>query len=168
MTMDGYDFRTNYRGKLQADPFTVMLANGELDGTTMNQSSTSFPTTIHGNNPSFLVSGYVAKQFGINYTTFYEPYVSLNSISATQEDKLRNALKYHTYLLLLFNYKAAGQHFMVLTELKSGNGSFADRAIVYDPGARTYSAGAGLALSQTGWYKSYRTTATLSTARYYY
>lgn len=168
VTMDGYDFRTNYSGKLQADPFTVMLASSGLDGTTMNQNSTSFPTTKHGYAPSYLVSSSVAKQFGINYTTFYEPYVSLNSISAAQEDELSDALKYHKYLLLLFNYKAAGQHFMVLTELKSGNGSFADRAIVYDPGARTYSAGAGLALSQTGWYKSYRTTATLSTARYYY
>lgn len=39
-TMEGYDFRLGYEGKLPADPFTVIMANNGIDGTKITYSST--------------------------------------------------------------------------------------------------------------------------------
>lgn len=164
-TMQGYDFRTDRSGTLLADPFTVALASCDLDGTTMNVNSKEFPTPLHGTVPNSLNSGYAAPKFNVSYKTFinYEPdYVLLDNLSTDQENKLREAINNHKYVLIYFHGSAGYNHFMVLTGLEEYNSSnpktFANRATVFDPAAKSYAAGAGAAgngilLSQTSWYK---------------
>lgn len=145
-TMNGYDFRTGYNGRLQADPFTVMMANCKINGadfkssptyyhidqpTSSNEPSIPEPDNLEGNN--------VANKFDVSYSSF----------SNVTEEKLINALEKYGYLLIYFKkteYRAP--HFMVLTNLEKYNAndgkSFAQRATVFDPAALTWSVGAGI------------------------
>ncbi len=179
ITMNGYDFRTDYNGALQADPFTTFLASCGLDGSTINKDSATFPVPTHSDAPSVLYSFKVTEMFKINCNMFIKNNnsVSLNNISADQEKQLIDAVRDHKYVLIYFNRENSAQHFMVLTGLEEYNSknpkTFADRATVYDPAALTYTAGAGIEgkgilLSQTGWYKRNYAIAKLSSARYYY
>lgn len=174
-TTNNYDFRTDYSGELQADPFTVMLANSKVDGTKLKSNPTYLYIPNGTSEPDNLVSDETVAGFKMKNFVFIDngnnP-VSLDKISAAQETALRNAIEKYNYVLIYFNGKDFHMHFMVLTELKSGSESFADRAIVFDPAGRTYSAGAGegfgVRLSQTAWYKNPQYVAKFSSARYYY
>ena len=172
-TMEGYDFRTDYSGELQADPFTVMLASCNEDGTKMISSPTVF-TVSSGTNPNILNSHLVAPKFNKSKTS-EEIYKDINSLtgSTTTEDLLRKELKAHKYVVIYFNEDLYSEHFMLLTDLKSGSGTFAERATVCDPAAFSYNkgigtTGKGLSLSETEWYKNNKSHVQLSTMIVYY
>lgn len=167
LTMNGYDFRTDYYGDLQADPFTVMLANCNKNGNGMNPQSVSLPG--YSGTPSILVSGNVAEKFGCSWRFVSETSVSVSNLGGTPyEETLRNEIRNNGYVLIYFNKKEAPMHFMVLTDIETGNGTFAERATVYDPAAMSYAAGAGVKLSQTDWFKRNKNIAKLSTSRVYF
>ena len=138
-TMLGYDFRTGYKGNLMADPYTVVLANCKINGMSITSNSTSLTLS---NNP-ILVSYYydVASRFGATVKTF----------ACSNETQLKELIDEYGYVAVYFNNK----HFMVLTGYNTTGSTFADRFIVCDPAAKTYSAGADVLLSKTtSGYKS--------------
>lgn len=131
-TLKGYDFRTDYYGNMPADPFTVMLANCELDGTSMNVNTTSLNTGFQ--YPNSLTIANVCEGFK----------VSQNSITFEEVDKDESSLKEAAKIgpILIRFGKGEYRHFMVITGFTEGN-NFADRVLVCDPAGNTYATGVG-------------------------
>lgn len=140
-TMNGYDFRTNYKGQMIADPFTTMLANCKLDGTTMHTYDTSLTTTVE---PSYFTYGNIADKFGVTVNW------KGNGISCNSKAELKQLIDKYKYVMVYLN--GSPTHWMVFTGYKAGDSS-ADESlgnfIVYDPAAKSYSGGAGVLLSNT-------------------
>lgn len=137
-TMNGYDFRIGYEGKLQADPFTAMLSNCGLDGTGQKTDETNLNYDGWADGLKF---DNIGEKFGLSYMWI-----------GTDDTSLRNAIKKYGSVLVRFNDGEKGvQHFMVLTGLGTGS-TFVKKAIVYDPASKTYAKGAEIPLTETSWY----------------
>lgn len=140
-TMNGYDFRTNYKGEMIADPFTTMLANCQLDGTTMHTYDTSLNSNVE---PSYFSYGNIANKFGVQVNW------KGNSISCKNKNELKQLIDTYKYVIVYLN--GAPNHWMVFTGYKTDDSSEDDslgKFIVYDPAARSYSKGSGILLSNT-------------------
>lgn len=133
-TMNGYDFRTNYSGYMIADPFTVMLANCNLNGTSMNVNSTSLTVT---GEPIYFNRINVSSKFGMMSESILNP----------SKQQIKDWLD--SYGSVMVYLTGSPNHFMVITGYNSSGSNFANSFYVYDPAARSYSAGAGVLLSNT-------------------
>lgn len=141
-TMRGYDFRTDFKGSMPADPFTVMLANCELDGTTMNPNTTSMNTGSE--EPIYMYINRICERFNVSGRNISWGSVNLN------ETSLKKAVIDNGYVLVGFNYvtyNSEGKpidnpHFMVITGFTDGD-TFADRVLVCDPAAKSLAKGVG-------------------------
>lgn len=145
-TMSGYDLRTGIDGTLQADPYTALLSNCNLDGRGWS-SETYLP--FYGDSASDYPELFHSKYMGVSFG-----YSGIKDISITEND-LRKVIADYGFVLIYLDPlpgKTNG-HFMVLTGLEayssSTNKPFAQRAIVYDPAGMSYNTGAGIRLSET-------------------
>lgn len=127
-----YDFRTGKSADILADPYTATLANCNYS---INSNATTYAVT-NGNNPRALAESDLSRAFGVKH---------IRKNGTISEANLKQMIKDYGYVLVYFNES----HFMVLTDIASGTGTFAERATVYDPAAITYSAGANTLLSKT-------------------
>lgn len=131
-TMLGYDYRTDFYGYMLADPFTVMLANCQLDGTDMTTNTRFLNTGIQ--YPNSLTIQNVCDGFKVSH-----------QFVGTSEASLKRAVDDYGYVLIYFSKTINGKeypHFMVITGFTTGN-SLEDRMLVLDPAADSYVAGAG-------------------------
>lgn len=163
-TMYGYDIRTGKWGNLQADPYTALLSNCNLNGSTVEKdkfpelSKDGYADEEDVKYPEALYRSMIGKSFGLTY----------KSIDDKSESSLRKAIAEHGYVLIYFDKGTNKQHFMVLTELAFDNTkTFAQKATVYDPAAKTYAAGAGVLLSNTNSNHSSATINNISWAGYF-
>lgn len=139
-TMSGYDLRNEFHGNMPADPYTVMLANCDLNGTTINP--TIGTVTVDSNSPNLLMYGNVASAFRANFT--YDN-------TTITEKKIQDYINNYGHCLVYFNKNMNGTypHWMVFTKYNKTGSTFANRYWVYDPAANSYSKGAHVLLSQT-------------------
>ena len=130
-----YDFRTGKSTNILADPYTATLANCQYS---ISSNKTVY-TVTNDKNPRALNVSNLSSAFGVRY---------VHHDGSISETDLKQMIKDYGYVLVYFK-NGDYVHFMVVTEIKSGAGTFAQRAVVYDPAARTYSTGANILLSNT-------------------
>lgn len=139
-TMYGYDFRTNYTGQMMADPFTAMLANCNINGTTMNANTTSLTVSV---GPNYFTSSNIKNKFGVNKKCKSE-----NTLTCVNETQLRELIDQYGSVLVYLR-GSTWNHFMVFTGYNTTGSTFARRFRVYDSCSTSYSTGANVLLSNT-------------------
>lgn len=138
-TYYGYDLRTNYSGQMPADPYTVMLANCELDGTTVNTAT----NVAVKRSPDDFWRYVVGSKFNMSCDD-----ASASTINIT-EKMIQDHIDKYGHCLVYFSRGVDTPHWMVFTDYDKSASTFADRYTVYDPAAIKFSQGAGVKLSQT-------------------
>lgn len=101
---EGYDFRNNQTGNLEADPYTVSLANTYNDGSVDGKGYLR-------NNPVYLANSAVGSAFTLNHkkleaTTSYYP----------TKQAIKDALDEHPEGVIVKFKKSNGTHFIVFVE----------------------------------------------------
>lgn len=155
-TMNGYDFRTNYSGEMMADPFTVILANCETNGTGMNQNSTSL-SAKSTHTPDDFYRYIVGDAFGAKQERRGNP----------SEADLRGMVDKYKYVMVYFSNGSSG-HWMVITGYNTSGLSFNQRFVVCDPAANSYATGYNVALEKTTSGYSTMTVSNITSAVSYY
>jgi hypothetical protein len=132
--MQGYDFRTDYTGFMMADPFTVMFANNNLNGTTMNVNSTTL--SISG-NPIWGNSTNVATRFNVRNSGW----TNLTGTEAQKTTAIANALQLSPAGVIVGFQNANNEEHYVVFNIDSGSGTTFNRFFVSDSAARSLSTG---------------------------
>ena len=147
-TYHGYDFRTKYNGDMMADPYTVMLANFGLDGSSVKGSSSGAITSSCGHSPDYIVSSTIATAFGTTTQTKRYFDASGNRISKCSYADIKNYIDSYGYAIVYLS-GSSSNHFMVFSGYKSSGTTMANTFYVYDSAASSYSTGANVLLSKT-------------------
>ncbi len=140
LTMDGKDYRTGYDGDMFADPFTVMLANNNLDGRTLTDRTEE--QTLPSNSssgPCFVSTTIIGNNFDCTYTS-----VDLaNKTEDFKRTKIDNYInQYGAAIVKLIN--GDHSHFIIFYGYKSSETDINKRYYVLDPYASNLSGAEGV------------------------
>ena len=151
-TMQGYDIRNPGAGihKMQADPFTVTLANCSLFGneyTVSNTTPQKYTFAYNGNSiPVDTVWSKAVGAFGYGFNL-----QKRNGASAqTYRNRIISTLSQHPEGIIVYFKKDSRTHGVVFTRYDAVNDDF----IVCDPGTRDSAKGNNISLAQFSQYQS--------------
>lgn len=133
---------------MMADPYTVMLANFGLDGSSVKGSSSGAITSSCGHSPDYIVSSTIATAFGTTTQTKRYFDASGNRISKCSYADIKNYIDSYGYAIVYLS-GSSSNHFMVFSGYKSSGTTMANTFYVYDSAASSYSTGANVLLSKT-------------------
>lgn len=141
--MDGKDFRTGFVGRLYADPFTVMLASNNLDGTTLTTASANYLAIA---NPTYANRDLIAANFTAFGKTIYSHRLYLQGTStAYKMNALDSILDQNgKYRAVIYTENGTTPHYTVVSSYNSSYSDPLDRYTVYDPSGTTLSHAKGL------------------------
>lgn len=146
-TIPGKDFRTGFTGNLYADPFTVMMANSGIDGTSMtNYSENPLPN----NSPCYIYRTNLISRFTVNSNTLYSHcyYLGLYN-SVDLETALDYILEHNgSYgAIITFTNSYGNTHYMVVTGKDDSQTDLKNKYTVFDPSGTTFAHAKGLKYS---------------------
>jgi hypothetical protein len=141
---DGYDFRTDTQGNLEADPYTVSLANSRSTGSTTGSGCLY-------NNPIYIANSSIASAFKVDGKS-----ISADVSYSPSKKAIKEALDEHPEGVIVKFKKGYNTHYIVFTECinpdaeKSSDYEF----IVCDSAAYDAEDGDHVAFSECSSYKN--------------
>ncbi len=138
-TMPGKDFRTGFMGQLYADPFVVMLANVDENGTSLTNFTSN---TMPYNDPVYLYDrSTLVGYFNVSGNNIYSHVSDVESLTLSQKmEELDNLLNYNgnNGVILTFTNDYGNPHFMYCTGYNSTKNDSEERYFVLDPAGTNF------------------------------
>ncbi|MBQ9428924.1 MAG: hypothetical protein IJU41_05190 [Clostridia bacterium] len=141
---DGYDFRFEAEGNIEADPYTVALAN------TGNAGLSEASGTLYG-NPILIYLSNITSRFTICRRPITAVETPISSVAA-----VRDALKTHPEGVVVYMQYGGNSHYVVFAECLNPSETDARRLRfrIYDPAATTRDFGDGVLFEDSMSYKT--------------
>lgn len=143
-TIQGKDFRTGFTGNLYADPFTVMMANTGIDGTSMTNYSEN---TLPNNDPCYIYRTNLINRFTINGNALYSHCYDLELYNSVDLETALDYILEHNGnygAIITFRNSYGNTHFMVVTGKDDSQTDLKNKYTVFDPSGTTFAHAKGL------------------------
>ena len=154
-TMKGHDYRTGCKGLLPADPFTVMLANIDINGYTLKARKANQvidkDLTNNSNEPIYVLLSNINKRFNSSLTKY-----DVSSFGAEQKRYALSSVLSNSKggVVICLNRNGPGTHYMLIKSIKSSATKPEDYFIVLDPAATDLTSAEGVPFSKGATYSA--------------